>query len=281
MKEEQAITLKTEEEISLIRESCILVGKTLGELSRWIVPGVSTLKLDQIAETYIRDYGGVPAFKDYLPEFSDSPFPFSICVSINEEVVHGFSSDIRILKEGDIVSIDCGVEKNGYFGDSAYTFAVGEVSAKKQKLMQVTMDSLYKGIKKAIAGTRLGEVSNAIQRHVESQGFCVVKDLVGHGLGRQLHEPPEVPNFGRRRSGPRLKPGMVLAIEPMINSGRKGVEVANDGWTIYTADHKPSAHYEHSIAIRNGEPEILSTFEFIENAPVSVPKLKQVVPHFG
>jgi methionyl aminopeptidase len=223
------------------------------------------LKLDKIAEEFIRDHGGRPAFKDYLPDFADSPFPFSLCVSINEEVVHGFSSDERILNEGDIVSVDCGVEMNGFFGDSAYTFPVGNISAKKQRLLDVTKSSLYKGLEKAVAGNRLGEVSNAIQRHVELYGFSIVKEMVGHGLGRNLHEPPEVPNYGKRRSGPVLKPGMVLAVEPMVNIGRGDIDVADDGWTVFAKDHSDSAHFEHSIVIRNGKVELLSTFDFIEN----------------
>lgn len=260
-----AIILKTEAEIDAIRESSLLVSKTLGEVKKWIEPGVSTLKLDKIAEAFIRDHGGKPAFKDYLPDFAETPFPFSLCVSINEEVVHGFSSEARVLQDGDIVSVDCGVEMNGFFGDSAYTFAVGEISAKKQRLLDVTKSSLYKGLEKAIAGNRLGEVSNAIQRHVELYGYSIVKEMVGHGLGRNLHEPPEVPNYGKRRSGPRLKTGMVLAIEPMVNIGRGDIDVADDGWTVFAKDYSASAHFEHSIVIRNGKAEQLSTFDFIEN----------------
>ena len=261
----EQITYKTREEIELIRESSLLVGKTLGELSRHIRPGVSTLELDRIAESFIRDHGGVPAFKDYDASFGETPFPNTLCTSINEVVVHGMPSDKVILQEGDIISIDCGVYKNGYFGDSAYTFAVGEVSSKKRRLMDVTRQALYKGIEKAVAGNRLGDISNAIQRHAETYGYSIVREMVGHGLGQQLHEPPEVPNYGRRRSGIKLSEGLVIAIEPMINMGKRFIKVANDGWTVYATDRQPSAHYEHCIVIGKNKAEILSTFEFIEN----------------
>ena len=261
----EKITYKTREEIELIKESSLLVGKTLGELNRHIRPGVSTYELDRIAETFIRDHGGVPAFKDYDASFGETPFPFTLCTSINEQVVHGMPSDRVILKEGDIISIDCGVYKNGYFGDSAYTFAVGEVSSKKRRLMDVTRQALYKGIEKAVAGNRLGDISNAIQRHAETYGYSIVREMVGHGLGQELHEPPEVPNYGRRRSGLKLSEGLVIAIEPMINMGKRFIKVADDGWTVYATDHQPSAHYEHCIVIGKNKAEILSTFEFIEN----------------
>ena len=262
---EAKIICRTPEEVQLIKESSLLVGKTLGELRKHIVPGVNTRRLDDIAEAYIRDSGGVPAFKNYSPSFGESPFPASLCISINEEVVHGIPSTNRILQDGDIVSIDCGVLMNGYFGDSAYTFAVGEISAKKKRLMEVTRQSLYLGIEKAVAGNRLGEISHAIQRHVENFGFSIVREMVGHGVGSRLHEPPEVPNFGRRRSGIRLQEGMVLAIEPMVNLGKRFIDTAKDGWTIYAKDRQPSAHYEHCIVIGKEKAEILSTFEFIEN----------------
>jgi methionyl aminopeptidase len=261
----KAITYKTEEEIALLRTSARLVGKTLAEVGKRITPGVSTLDLDNLAEEFIRDNDAIPAFKNYQPKFDDRPFPCSLCVSVNEEVVHGFALQDKILQDGDIVSIDCGVLKNGYYGDSAYTFAVGEISSKKRKLLDVTKTSLLKGIEKAVNGNRLGEVSNAIQKHAELYGFSVVREMVGHGVGTHLHEPPEVPNFGRRRSGPRLKPGMVLAIEPMINMGRRHISIADDGWTVFASDHMPSAHFEHMIAITKGQAEILTTFEFIEN----------------
>ena len=259
------ITLKTEKEIELIKESSLLVGKTLGEVNKHIRPGVNTLELDKIAEEFIRDHGAIPAFKDYNPSFGSSPFPYSLCISVNEEVVHGMPSSKRNLKEGDIVSIDCGVYMNGYYGDSAYTFAVGEISSKKRRLMDVTKQSLYKGIEKAIDGNHLGDVSNAIQRHVEAFGYSIVREMVGHGLGSNLHEPPEVPNYGRRRSGLKLQEGMVLAIEPMVNLGRRFIKIAEDEWTVFATDRLPSAHYEHAIVIRKGKAEILSTFEYIEN----------------
>ena len=259
------IRLKREEEIELIRESSLLVGKTLGELKKHIVPGVSTQKLDEIAETFIRDHGAIPGFKDYAPSFGESPFPSTLCTSVNEEVVHGMPSENRILEEGDIISIDCGVLKNGYYGDSAYTFAVGEISSKKRRLMDVTKEALYKGIEKAVAGNRLGDISHAIQRHAETYGYSIVREMVGHGLGQNLHEPPEVPNYGRRRTGMKLEEGLVIAIEPMINLGRRFIKVANDGWTVYATDRKASAHYEHCIVIRKDKAEILSTFDYIEN----------------
>ena len=259
------VILKSEEQIELIRESSRLVGKTLGERKKHIKPGVHTLALDKIAEEFIRDHGAIPAFKDYAPSFGETPFPNTLCTSLNEEVVHGMPSQHQVLNEGDIISIDCGVLLNGYFGDSAYTFAVGEVSSKVRKLMEVTKESLYKGIEKAVAGNRLGEISYAVQKHAEVYGFSVVREMVGHGLGENLHEPPEVPNYGRKRSGMRLPEGLVLAIEPMINMGKRHIKVANDGWTVFATDRLPSAHYEHCIVIRKDKAEILSTFEFIEN----------------
>ncbi len=263
---EGKITYKTPEEIELIRVSSLLVGKTLGELKKYIEPGVSTMKLDKIAESFIRDHHAIPAFKNYNPSFGDSPFPGSLCISVNEEVVHGMPSDKRILKEGDIVSIDCGVLLNDYYGDSAYTFSVGTVSSKKRRLMEVTKESLYRGVEKAIVGNRIGDISHAIQRYAETYGYSIVREMVGHGLGKRLHEPPEVPNFGRRRSGLKLRAGMVIAIEPMINMGRRHIGIADDGWTVFAKDKLPSAHYEHSIVIQEkGKPDILSTFEYIEN----------------
>lgn len=259
------IILKSPEEVELIRQSSLLVGKTLGELSKHIRPGANTLELDRMAEEFIRDHGGKPAFKDYAPSFGETPFPYSLCISINEEVVHGMPGAQRYLNDGDIVSVDCGVEMNGYFGDSAYTFPVGEISSKTRRLLQITKECLYKGIEKAVAGNRLGEVSYAIQRHAETYGYSIVREMVGHGLGASLHEAPEIPNFGKKRSGPRLMEGMVVAIEPMINLGRRFIDVAEDGWTVYARDRKPSAHYEHDVYIRKGKADILSSFEFIEN----------------
>ncbi|MEM6644469.1 MAG: type I methionyl aminopeptidase [Bacteroidota bacterium] len=259
------IHLKTPEEVELIRESSLLVGKTLGEVGKHVKPGVSTLELDEIAETFIRDHGATPAFKNYQASFGETPFPGTLCTSLNEEVVHGMPSAKQILKEGDIISIDCGVKLNGYYGDSAYTFAVGEISAKKKRLMEVTKTALYKGIEQAKVGNKLGDISNAIQRYVEGYGFSVVREMVGHGLGKNLHEAPEVPNYGRKRSGIPLQEGLVIAIEPMINMGKRFIKIAQDGWTVFSTDRQPSAHYEHCIVIQKDKAEILSTFEFIEN----------------
>jgi methionyl aminopeptidase len=251
------ILIKTEQEIELIRESSLLVGKTLAEVARLIKPGTKTIELDRIAETYIRDHNAIPGFKGY------NGFPHTLCVSVNEHVVHGFPSE-RELREGDIVSVDCGVLKNGYYGDSAYTFAVGQVDEEVLLLLKRTEESLYLGIQKAVAGNRVGDIGNAIQSYVEGFGYSVVRDLVGHGLGKGLHEKPEVPNFGKRGTGPGLREGMVLAIEPMINLGTRQVIQESDGWTFRTADRRPSAHYEHDVVVRKGKAEVLSTFEYIE-----------------
>lgn len=250
------ILIKTEEEIEIIRESSLLVGKTLAEVAKHIKPGVTTLHLDKVAEEFIRDHKAIPGFKGYRG------FPATLCTSVNDVVVHGIPGD-HALKEGDIISIDCGVKKNGYFGDSAFTFAVGEISEKVRLLMDRTKESLYKAINMAITGNRIGDISYAVQSYVEGFGYSVVRDLVGHGLGKDLHEKPEVPNFGRRGKGKELLSGMVLAIEPMINLGVKNVYQAKDGWTIRTKDGMPSAHYEHDVVIRKGKAEILSTFDFI------------------
>jgi len=251
------IFLKSEEEIELIRESSLLVGKTLAEVAKIVKPGIRTIDLDKVAEEYIRDNGAVPGFKGY------NGFPYTLCISVNENVVHGFPSK-RELKDGDIVSIDCGTLKNGFYGDSAYTFPVGDVKEETLLLLKRTRESLYLGIENAIAGKRVGDIGNAIQTFVEGFGYSVVRDLVGHGLGKNLHEKPEVPNFGRKGTGPKLQEGMVLAIEPMINLGSKKVIQESDGWTFRTADRKPSAHFEHDIVVRKGKAEILSTFDYIE-----------------
>ena len=251
------IDYKTEEEIEIQRESSLLVGKTLAEVAKLIQPGVTTLELDKVAEEYIRDHQALPGFKGY------NGFPNSLCTSVNEQVVHGIPNS-KPLKNGDIVSVDCGVFKNGFYGDSAYTFAVGEVSAEIQQLLDVTKQSLLLGLEQAVVGNRVGDIGFAIQKYCESFGYGVVRELVGHGVGRSLHEAPEVPNYGRRNSGLKLKEGLVLAIEPMINLGVKEVKQLNDGWTIVTADGKPSAHFEHDVAIRKGVPLVLSTFEHIE-----------------
>lgn len=251
------IYLKTDEEIELLRESNLLVSKTHAEVAKRIEPGVSTLELDKIAETFIRDHNAEPAFLGY------GGFPNTLCVSVNDMVVHGIPSDYR-LQDGDIVSVDCGVLKNGYFGDSAYTFTVGNVADPIKKLLKVTKESLYKAIEVAVSGNRLGDVGYTIQRHCESNGFSVVREMVGHGIGRNLHEKPEVPNYGQRGRGVLLKSGMVIAIEPMINMGKKEIYVEKDNWTIKTKDRSPSAHFEHTVAIRKGKADILSTFDFIE-----------------
>lgn len=251
------IYTKTEEEIDLIRESSLLVGKTLAEVAKLIEPGVDTKKLDEVAETFIRDHGAVPGFKGY------NGFPFTLCISPNEVVVHGFPGN-KVLEDGDILSIDCGVLKNGFYGDSAFTFPVGEVKEELRLLMRRTRQSLEIGVKMAVAGNRIGDIGNEIQTYVEQFGYAVVRDLVGHGLGRNLHEKPEVPNYGKKGSGVKLKEGMVLAIEPMVNLGKRSVIQERDGWTIRTADHKPSAHYEHDVVVRKGGAEVLSTFEFVD-----------------
>jgi len=251
------IQIKTEEEIELLRESSLLVGKTLAEVAKRLAPGVETIVLDKLAEEFIRDHGAEPGFKGY------NGFPYTLCISVNEQVVHGFPGH-RPLLEGDIVSIDCGVLKNGFYGDSAYTFAVGEIEEDVRLLMERTKESLYKAIEAAVEGKRVGDIGHAVQNHVEQFGYSVVRDLVGHGLGRQLHEKPEVPNYGKRGTGPKLQEGMVLAIEPMVNLGTRYVVQMQDGWTIRTADSKPSAHYEHDVVVRKEKAEVLSTFDFIE-----------------
>ncbi len=253
------IHYKTIEEIELIRESSLLVAKTHAELAKHIRPGLDTLYLDRLAETFIRDHGASPAFKGY------QGFPYSLCISPNEVVVHGFPS-ADPLKEGDILSIDCGVLLNGYYGDSAYTFAVGEISEAKKRLLQITHQCLMKGIDQLLAGNRLGDVSWAIQQHAEQAGYTVVRELVGHGVGRMLHEPPELPNYGKPGRGTPVQDGLVVAIEPMINMGRRFVVQGRDGWTIKTADRKPSAQYEHTVAVMDGKGEALSTFAYIEEA---------------
>ena len=251
------IIYKSIEEIELIRESSLLVSKTHGEIAKVIGPGVTTLELNKLAETFIRDNGGVPAFLNY------GGFPYSLCISLNDQVVHGFPSK-KPLVEGDLVSVDCGVILNKYFGDSAYTFAIGEVDENTKKLMRVTRECLDLGIAKAVVGMRIGDIGYAVQEHAEKNGFGVVKELVGHGVGTRLHEKPEVPNYGKRGAGIKLEEGMVIAIEPMINAGRAGVKFWDDGWTVSTSDKKPSAHYEHTVAVKKGLADVLSTFSYIE-----------------
>lgn len=251
------IYLKTDEEIGLLREANQLVGKTLGELAKYIAPGVSTLELDRIAETFIRDHGAVPAFLGY------GGFPNSICTSVNEHVVHGIPSADMILKEGDIISVDCGTVLNGFVGDSAYTFAVGEVEPEVLALLKTTKESLFLGIEQAIPGNRVGHIGHAVQTYCEHKGYSVVRELVGHGIGKVMHEEPEVPNYGRKGTGPLLRNGMSICIEPMINMGGKHIVFENDGWTVRTKDRKKSAHFEHCIAIYDDKPHILSSFDFI------------------
>lgn len=252
------IYLKTDEEIELMCEANQLVGKTLAEVGKHVAPGISTLQLDKIAEEFIRDHGAVPAFLGY------GGFPNSICASVNEQVVHGIPSSTKILQEGDIISVDCGTILNGYVGDSAYTFCVGEVDPKVKDLLKTTKESLYLGIQAAVEGKRIGDISNAVQTYCESHNYSVVRELVGHGIGKRMHEEPEVPNYGRRGCGPLLKSGMCICIEPMINLGSKNVVFERDGWTVRTKDRKCSAHFEHCIAIRPEGPQILSSFDFID-----------------
>lgn len=253
------IILKTREEIEIMRESALSVSRTLGIIAKEIKPGVTTLYLDRLAEEYIRDNGGTPLFKGMYG------FPNTLCMSLNESVVHGIPND-RPLEEGDIISVDCGVLKNGYCGDHAYTFGVGEIKPEVQKLLDVTLECLYIGIEQFKTGNRIGDIGFAIQQHAEKNGYGVVRELCGHGLGQKLHEDPEVPNYGKRGDGPKIKDGMVIAIEPMINMGTRNIKQLKDGWTILTADKKPSAHFEHDVALIDGKPEILSTFKFIEEA---------------
>lgn len=260
------IYLKTREEIELMRQSALMVSRTLGLVAAHVRPGVTPLHLDKLAETFIRDNGGLPAFKGYKNSKRHLPdFPATLCMSINEAVVHGIPTNIPLV-EGDIISIDCGIKKNGFFGDHAYTFAVGQIKPEIQKLIEVTKQSLYLGIEQMISGNRVGDISFAIQNYAEANGYSVVRELVGHGLGKNLHEEPEVPNYGKRGDGPKLKEGMVLAIEPMINMGKKAVKHLSDGWTIVTQDGLPSAHFEHDVAIVDGKPEILSSYAYIEEA---------------
>ena len=253
------IILKTEEEIELIRESALIVSKTLGILASEIKPGISTLRLDEIAETHIRDLGAEPGFLGLYD------FPNTLCMSPNAQVVHGIPND-EPLKEGDIISIDCGAFKNGFYGDHAYTFAVGEIDPKIEKLLKVSKASLFEGIKNFKKGNRVGDIGYAIQNYCEKEGYGVVRELVGHGLGKTMHEGPEIPNYGRRGRGKKLLDGMVLAIEPMINLGTHKINQLDDGWTILTADGKVSAHFEHNVALINGKPELLSTFDYIYKA---------------
>jgi methionyl aminopeptidase len=258
------IFLKTEDEIDLMRKANQLVGATLAELGKHIKPGVTTLQLDHIAEEFIRDHGAEPTFKNFPNPFG-GPFPGSICTSVNQVVVHGIPNDKTVLKEGDIISIDCGTLLNGYNGDSCYTFKVGEVSEEVQKLLDATKQSLYEGIKQAVPGNHVGDIGAAVQDYCESRGYGVVRELTGHGIGRKMHEDPPIPNYGKHGNGVMLKAGMCIAIEPMITQGDRKVWLMQDRWGIVTRDGKPAAHFEHTIAITKQGPEILSTFQGIEN----------------
>ncbi len=248
---------RSDEEIELIKQSSLLVGKTIAAVAEKLRPGITTASMDEVADEFIRSHGGIPAFKGF------KKFPASICVSVNSQVVHGIPGKYE-LKEGDVVSVDCGVLMNSFYGDSAYTFMVGEGDEKVKRLLRVTKESLYKGIEHAVAGKRVGDISNAVQEHAESNGYSVVRELVGHGIGKQLHEKPEIPNYGRKGDGKTLMENMTIAIEPMINMGKRNVTQDRDGWTIRTADGMPSAHFEHTVAVRKEKAEVLSTFEFIE-----------------
>ncbi len=251
------INYKSSDEIELIKESADILGRAHGEIAKLVKPGINTNKLDKLAEEFIKDHGGVPSFKNY------NGFPYTLCVSPNEQVVHGFPSD-RELEDGDVLSIDCGVFYKGFHSDSAYTYAVGNVKEEILELLKVTKESLYKGIEKAVVGNRTGDIGFAIQHFVEGYGYTVVRELVGHGVGESLHESPEVPNYGKRGRGAKLKEGMVIAIEPMINLGKKDIVQEDDGWTIRTKDRAPSAHYEHTVAITKEGVEVLTTHKYIE-----------------
>ena len=253
------IYLKTKEEVELLRENNRLVSLTLAEVGKHVRAGVTTKELDTIAEAFIRSHGAVPGFLGY------NGFPATLCISVNEGVVHGFPSEY-VLKEGDIISVDCGTILKGFYGDSAYTFAVGEVSAEVRKLLDVTKEALQNGVAQARAGNRIGDISAAVQSTAENSGFTVVRELVGHGLGRKMHEEPEVPNYGQKGRGPLLKEGMVICVEPMINMGTRHVVFEKDGWTVRTRDRNPSAHFEWAVAITADGPDVLTDFTVIENA---------------
>jgi methionyl aminopeptidase len=250
------VRIKTRQEIELIRESSRIVAEVLKLVGARVKPGVTTIELDRLAEDFIRSMGGLPAFKGY-GQSKSNPYPATLCTSVDDEVVHGIPRR-RVLKDGEILSVDVGVKKEGYFGDAATSFPVGEVSEEKMRLLKTTEESLYKGIEQAVAGNRVHDISNAVQQHVESHGLSVVRDLVGHGVGVDLHEEPAIPNFGKPGTGMRLQEGMTLAIEPMVNAGTWQIQIAPDGWTVLTRDGKPSAHFEHTVAIIDGKPEILS-----------------------
>ena len=258
------IFLKTEDEIDLMREANQLVGKTLAEVGRHIKPGVTTRHLDQVADEFIRDHGAIPTFKGFPNPYGE-PFPAAICTSVNDVVVHGIPSDDVVLHEGDIISVDCGTLLNGYNGDSAYTFMVGEVDEAVKQLLEVTKQSLYLGIEQAVPGKHVGDIGAAIQAHCEAHGYGIVRELTGHGIGKEMHEAPQIPNYGMRGNGVMLKAGMCIAIEPMVTLGNRNIGMLPDRWSIVTRDHQVAAHFEHTIAVRKGKAEVLSTFEEIEN----------------
>lgn len=262
------IHLKNDRDLERLRVAADLVARTLGEVARHVQPGATTRALDQVAETFIRDHGAVPAFKGYGP--ASNPFPATLCTSVNDVVVHGIPDD-RPLEEGDLVSVDCGVVLDGYFGDSAYTFAVGTPDPERARLCRTTYEALLLGVEAATAGNRVGDIGFAVQGHCEGAGYGVVRDLVGHGIGRSLHEEPSVPNFGRRGSGRKLRDGMTLCIEPMVNTGTAEVRTDPDGWTVRAADGGASAHYEHMVAVRRGGAEVLTTFRYIEEVLDALP----------
>ena len=257
------IFLKTEDEIELMRQANQLVGHTLGELAKHIKPGVTTLQLDHIADEFIRDHGAAPTFKGF-PNPYGAPFPASICTSVNDVVVHGVPNKETILKEGDIISVDCGVLLNGFNGDSCYTFCVGEVAGEVKRLLKATKEALYLGIENAVAGKHVGDISYAVQDHCEGLGYGIVRELTGHGIGREMHEDPQVPNYGRRGNGVMLKAGMCIAIEPMVTMGNRAIWLDRDKWTVRTRDGKWAAHFEHTVAVRRGKAEILSSFDEVE-----------------
>ncbi len=265
------IYYKTEEEIELIRQSCLLVCKTLAHVGSMIRPGITGAQIDKEAEALIRDHGAVPGFKGYRG------FPSTLCISINEGVVHGIPSK-KEFKDKDVVSVDCGTFMNGFFGNAAYTFALGDVSDEVMKLLQITNDALYKGIEAAVVGNRIGDIGHAVQDYCEKKHqYGVVRELVGHGIGRELHESPEVPNYGKRGKGQMLKEGLVIAIEPMVNLGKKDVRQSSDGWTIITKDNQPSAHYEHTVAVRKNKADLLSNHSMIEKAVIQNPNVRAVL----
>lgn len=256
------IILKTDDEIELLRQSNLLVGRTLAEVAKIIRPGITTKQLDKVAEEFIRDNGAIPTFKGF-PNPYGSPFPATLCTSVNSQVVHGIPND-EPLKDGDIVSVDCGTLLNGFCGDSAYTFTVGEVKPEILELLKVTKEALYKGIENAVHGERIGDIGNAIQTHCETHKYGVVREFVGHGIGKEMHEEPAVPNYGKRGSGTLLKKGMCIAIEPMITFGDRKVYLESDNWTVRTRDNSVAAHFEHTVAIGLDKADILSSFEYIE-----------------